>query len=99
MDTAPATIEALPPIAEAVQGRMPILVDGGIRRGLDILKAIALGATAVQIGRPILWGLAVGGEQGVEMTLALLRRELDLAMALAGCPDLKSVTRALVSLE
>ena len=97
MDTAPATIEVLPGIVEAVQGKIPVLLDGGIRRGLDILKALALGASAVQIGRPVLWGLANGGEQGVRKVLEMLRQELDLAMALAGCPDLKSITRDLVS--
>ncbi len=97
MDTAPATIEVLPGIVEAVQGKIPVLLDGGIRRGLDILKALALGANAVQIGRPVLWGLACGGQQGVHKVLEMLRQELDLAMALAGCPDLKSITRDLVS--
>ncbi len=99
MDTAPATIEVLPAIAEAVHGRVPLLLDGGIRRGLDALKALALGASAVQIGRPILWGLAMGGQQGVETTLNCLRQELDLAMALAGCPDIQSVSRDLISPE
>ncbi|MEO6181501.1 MAG: alpha-hydroxy acid oxidase [Verrucomicrobiota bacterium] len=97
MDTAPATIEVLPGIVEAVQGKIPVLLDGGIRRGLDILKALALGANAVQIGRPVLWGLASGGEPSVRKVLEMLRQELDLAMALAGCPDLKSITRDLVS--
>lgn len=97
MDTAPATIEVLPRIAEAVARKIPVLVDGGIRRGLDILKALALGATAVQVGRPVLWGLACGGEAGVVQVLAMLRQEFDLAMALAGCPDVKSITRDLVS--
>ena len=98
MDTAPATIEVLPAVADAVAGRVPILLDGGVRRGLDVLKALALGACAVQVGRPILWGLAAAGQQGVELVLTLLRQELDLAMALAGCPDIKSITRDLVSL-
>ena len=97
LDTAPATIEALPKVVDAIGGKIPVLLDGGIRRGLDILKALALGATAVQIGRPVLWGLASGGEPGVRKVLELLRQELDLAMALAGCPDLKSITRDLVS--
>jgi 4-hydroxymandelate oxidase len=96
MDTAPATIEVLPSIADAIDGRVPILLDGGVRRGLDVLKAIAYGATAVQVGRPVLWGLAAGGQTGVETALALLRQELDLTMALAGCADLKAVTRGLV---
>jgi len=97
MDTAPATIEVLPRCAEAVDGRVPILMDGGVRRGVDVLKALALGASAVQVGRPVLWGLAAGGQQGVESALSLLRDELDLAMALAGCADLKAVTRDLVT--
>lgn len=97
MDTAPATIEVLPRCAEAVGGRVPVLLDGGVRRGLDVLKAIALGATAVQVGRPVLWGLAADGQEGVEFALALLRQELELAMALAGCPDLKTITRDLIT--
>ena len=97
MDTAPATIEVLPRCAEAVEGRLPILLDGGVRRGLDVLKAIALGATAVQVGRPVLWGLAAGGQEGVLTALQLLRQELELAMALAGCPNLKTVTRDLIT--
>ncbi len=97
MDTAPATIEVLPRCADVVGGRVPILMDGGIRRGLDVLKALVLGATAVQVGRPVLWGLAAGGQAGVESALGLLRQELDLAMALAGCIDMKSITRDLVA--
>lgn len=97
MDTAPATIEVLPRCADAVGGRVPVLMDGGVRRGLDVLKALALGATAVQVGRPVLWGLAAGGQPGVECALGLLREELDLAMALAGCPDLKAITRDLIT--
>jgi len=97
MDAAPTTIEVLPRCAEAVGGRIPVLLDGGVRRGLDVLKAIALGAAAVQVGRPILWGLAAGGQEGVETALSLLRQELDLAMALAGCPSLKTITRDLLT--
>lgn len=82
MDTAPATIEALPRCSDAVDCRVPILMDGGVRRGLDVLKAVALGATAVQVGRPVLWGLAFGGQAGVETALGLLRQEFDLSMAL-----------------
>ncbi len=96
MDGAPATIEVLPGIAAAVAGRVPVLLDGGVRRGVDVLKALALGATAVQVGRPVLWGLAVGGQQGVALALDLLRQELDLAMALAGCPDIKAITGDLI---
>ncbi|MEP6663049.1 MAG: alpha-hydroxy acid oxidase [Verrucomicrobiota bacterium] len=97
MDSAPATIEVLPKVVEAIGGKIPVLLDGGIRRGLDILKALALGANAVLIGRPVLWGLANGGEPGVRLVLEMLRQEFDLAMALAGCPGVKSVTRDLVS--
>ena len=85
LDTARPTIRALPEVVEAVAGRVEVLVDGGIRRGTDVLKAIALGARAVQVGRPVLWGLAVEGEAGVRHVLELLRSEFDLAMALCGC--------------
>jgi 4-hydroxymandelate oxidase len=91
MDTSPATIEVLPAVAATVAGRSPILLDGGVRRGLDVLKALALGASAVLIGRPVLWGLAVAGQAGVELALNLLRQELDLAMALAGCANTKAI--------
>ena len=74
-----------------------MLLDGGVRRGTDIIKAVALGAKAVLIGRPIVWGLAVGGQAGVERALGLLRDELDTAMALAGTPTLPSMTRDLIS--
>ncbi len=97
MDTAPATIEVLPAIAEAVGGKIPLLLDGGVRRGVDVLKAIALGASAVQIGRPVLWGLAAGGQSGVELALKILRDEFDLALALAGCQNIRAISRDLVS--
>jgi 4-hydroxymandelate oxidase len=97
MDTAPATISALPHIAEAIGGRVPVLLDGGVRRGSDVLKALALGATAVQVGRPVLWGLAANGQAGVEQALTILRQEFDLAMSLAGCANLKAIGRDLVS--
>jgi 4-hydroxymandelate oxidase len=96
LDTSPATIEVLPRIADAVGGRIEILVDGGVRRGTDVVKALALGARAVLIGRPVLWGLAVGGSEGVRAVLELLRGELELAMMLAGCPTVAEVTRDLV---
>ena len=73
-----------------------MLVDGGIRRGADVLKALALGANAVAVGRPILWGLAVGGEDGVRRVLDLLSGELDEAMALSGCPRLDALPGDLV---
>ncbi|MFN0219433.1 MAG: alpha-hydroxy acid oxidase [Hyphomicrobium sp.] len=85
LDTAIATIEALPEIAARVGGRIPILLDGGIRRGTDVLKAIALGASAVLVGRPIVYGLAVNGALGVSHVLRLLRDEFEIAMALTGC--------------
>jgi len=75
-----------------VQGRVPLIVDGGIRRGADILRALALGADAVAVGRPILWGLAAGGQSGVAGVLEILRTEFDLAMALAGCRTLEEIT-------
>jgi 4-hydroxymandelate oxidase len=96
LDTAPATIEVLESVAHAVDGRAEVLVDGGIRRGTDVLKALALGARAVLVGRPVLWGLAVGGEEGVSEVLSLLEHELDVALALAGCTDVASVPRDLV---
>jgi 4-hydroxymandelate oxidase len=96
LDTSPATIDVLPRIAEAVAGRAEILVDGGVRRGTDVLKALAWGARAVLVGRPVLWGLAAGGQAGVAAVLAMLRRELELAMMLCGCPTVASVTPELV---
>jgi 4-hydroxymandelate oxidase len=99
LDTTPATITQLPRIAEAVAGRVPVLVDGGVRRGTDVVKALALGATAVAIGRPAVWGLAVGGEDGVAKVLALLRNELENALALCGCESVQAVGRGLVELD
>lgn len=96
LDTSLPTAEALPAVVEAIAGRVPVLVDGGIRRGTDVLKAVALGATAVLVGRPVLWGLATEGEAGVVRALELLRRELDLAMALAGAPSVRAMTPDLV---
>ena len=96
LDTAIPSIEALPEIVEAVAGRCEVYFDGGIRRGTDILKALALGARAVLIGRPVLWGLAVNGAEGAYHVLELLRKELELAMALSGRPTLASIDRSLV---
>lgn len=84
MDTTPATINVLPEIVSLVRGRIPVFIDGGIRRGTDVVKAIALGADAVFIGRPILWGLAVNGEQGAYQVIEILKQELDIAMVLCG---------------
>lgn len=97
LDTALPTIVALPGVVAAVAGRIPVLLDGGIRRGTDVLKALALGARAVMLGRPVLWGLALDGEAGATRVLSLLRDELDLAMALAGCPSLAAVPADLVA--
>ena len=97
LDSSPATIEALPAIAERIAGRAPVLLDGGVRRGTDVIKALALGAQAVLLGRPILWGLAVGGQRGVRDVLELLQREIDLALALCGCAEVAHVTRDLIA--
>jgi 4-hydroxymandelate oxidase len=97
LDTALPTIRALPEVVEAVAGRADVLLDGGIRRGTDVLKALALGARAVQVGRPILWGLAVDGEAGVRHVLELLHAELDLAMALCGCRTVAEISRDLIA--
>lgn len=88
LDTAPATIEVLPEIVAVTQGRIPLLLDGGIRRGTDVLKAIARGASAVLVGRPIIYGLAVNGTLGAAHVLRLLRDEFEIAMALTGCRTL-----------
>jgi 4-hydroxymandelate oxidase len=84
LDGAPATIDALPEVVDAVAGRVPVIVDGGIRHGSDVLIALALGATAVGIGRPAAWGLTVGGAEGVARVLDVLRQELEIALILAG---------------
>jgi len=97
LDTAPATCEALSAVAAAVGDLCEIYVDGGIRRGSDVLKAIALGARAVLLGRPILWGLCVGGAQGATDVLEILRRELDEAMLLCGCTELGDINRSLLA--
>jgi 4-hydroxymandelate oxidase len=96
LDTAPATCEVLPHVADAAGDLCEIYVDGGIRRGSDVLKAIALGARAVLVGRPILWGLCVAGEQGAVRVLEILRRELDEAMLLCGCTRLSDIDGSLV---
>jgi isopentenyl diphosphate isomerase/L-lactate dehydrogenase-like FMN-dependent dehydrogenase len=98
LDTALASVEALPEIVEAVDGRCEIYIDGGIRRGTDILKALALGARAVLVGRPVLWGLAANGADGAFHVLEILRKELEMAMALSGRPTLKSIDGTLVKM-
>ncbi|KAM9843759.1 2-Hydroxyacid oxidase 1 [Aulostomus maculatus] len=96
LDGVPATLDVLEEVVGAVQGRCDVFMDGGVRRGTDVLKALALGAKAVFIGRPVLWGLACQGEQGVIELLELLKEELRLAMALAGCRSVSDVSRSLV---
>jgi len=91
LDTVPATLDALPAVARAVDRRIPLLLDGGIRRGTDIFKALALGASAVLIGRPYVHGLAAAGASGVVHVLHLLRTELEIAMALTGCKTLADI--------
>ena len=97
LDTAPATLEVLPRIVDAVAGDLEVLMDGGVRRGTDVVKALAYGARAVAIGRPALWGLAVDGQTGVEKVLDLLRDELDRAVALCGHVDVAELGRHLLS--
>ena len=96
LDTAAATIEALPKIVERAKGRLPVIVDGGIRRGTDVLKALAYGASAVMIGRPYVHGLAVDGANGVASVVNILRKELELAMALVGKPAIGSIDRSIL---
>ncbi len=96
LDGTIATLDALPEVVAAVEGRCEVYLDGGVRRGPDVLKALALGARAVLVGRPVLWGLAVGGERGVGHVLHLLRQDFDVAMAIAGCRSLADITPALV---
>jgi isopentenyl diphosphate isomerase/L-lactate dehydrogenase-like FMN-dependent dehydrogenase len=89
-----STIEALPEVVQAVAGRIPVLVDGGIRRGTDVFKALALGASAVGIGRPYIWGLSTFGQQGVERVLDIVNNELRLAMVGCGTRSLQEITSA-----
>jgi 4-hydroxymandelate oxidase len=96
LDTVPATIQALPEIVAAVRGRIPIVLDGGIRRGTDVIKALALGADAVGVGRPVIWGLAVDGENGVRGVLDLLRTEFDHALALCGATSVADLNPDLI---
>lgn len=96
LDTVPATIDALPQVADRVAGRVPVFVDGGIRRGTDVLKALALGANAVLIGRPYLYGLGAAGEAGVTKVVNILQREFQMAMALTGRATTGSIDRSVI---
>ena len=93
VDGAIGALDALPPVVAAVPETFPVLFDSGIRSGADIFKALALGARAVLVGRPYMWGLALGGEAGVTHVLKFLLADLDLTMALSGHPTLAGITR------
>lgn len=99
LDSVPSTLEVLPEIVETVGGRCEIYLDGGIRRGTDILKALALGARAVFVGRPVLWGLTVNGTDGVISVLEMLRAELEQALALVGCPTLAHLDQSFLRMS
>ena len=102
LDGVEATIDALPAIVEVVNKINPnveVYLDGGVREGTDVLKALALGAKLVCIGRPILWGLTLNGQKGVKLTLDMLLKELDLAMALSGCTDVNDIDRNLLKIS
>ncbi|MDH2425620.1 alpha-hydroxy acid oxidase [Sphaerisporangium sp. TRM90804] len=96
LDTVPATVQLLPEIVAAVAGAVPVLVDGGIRRGPDVVKAMALGASAVAVGRPVIWGLATGGERGVARVLALLREDVEQTLTLCGVASVDDLGPELV---
>ncbi|XVF27109.1 hypothetical protein REPUB_Repub14bG0078300 [Reevesia pubescens] len=94
LDYSPATISVLEEVVHAVKGKVPVFLDGGVRRGTDIFKAIALGARAVLVGRPVIYGLAAKGEYGVRRVLEMLKDELELTMALSGCSSVQEITRS-----
>jgi 4-hydroxymandelate oxidase len=96
LDTVPATIEVLSEVTARVAGRIPVLMDSGVRRGTDVLKALALGATAVLIGRPYLYGLGVAGQEGVRRVINILQTEFRIAMALTGRPSAPSIDRTVL---
>ncbi len=97
LDGVPAALDALPDVVEAIGGRVEVLMDSGVRRGTDVLKALALGAKAVLVGRPFLWGLATGGETGVRRVLDMMREDLALSLALAGRSSIEQIDRSLVA--
>jgi 4-hydroxymandelate oxidase len=97
LDHVPAGLDALPEVTAQVAGRVPVLMDGGVRRGTDVLTALALGASAVLVGRPAIWGLAAEGQAGVAGVLAILRAELENAMALTGCRTIDEAGPSLIT--
>ncbi|CAA7024640.1 unnamed protein product [Microthlaspi erraticum] len=99
LDYSPATITVLEEVVHAVRGRIPVLFDGGVRRGTDVFKALALGAQAVLVGRPIVYGLAAKGEDGVRKVIDMLKNEFEITMALSGCPTINDITRNHVKTE
>src|SRR5207253_8944921 len=98
-DGVAASVDPLPEVAEAVDGRVEVLLDGGVRRGVDVLRSLALGARAVLVGRAAIWGLAAAGEDGVRAVLDLLQKEVELGLMLLGCSSTAEVTRAHVALR
>jgi len=98
-ETLRGTVECLPEVLEGANGKIPVLIDGGIRRGTDMFKALGLGATAVGIGRPYIWGLTAFGQAGVERVLDILRGELQMAMRQCGTPAISQITRASIALS
>jgi isopentenyl diphosphate isomerase/L-lactate dehydrogenase-like FMN-dependent dehydrogenase len=98
LDGVHATIDVLPEVVEAVGGRAEVFMDGGVRRGTDVVKALALGARACLIGRPYLFGLAAGGQGGVTRVLEILRAEIEQTMALVGCNTVADIDRSLVDM-
>ncbi|EEF33208.1 peroxisomal (S)-2-hydroxyacid oxidase GLO4 [Ricinus communis] len=99
LDYSPATITVLEEVVHAVGGKIPVLFDGGVQRGTDVFKALALGAQAVLVGRPVVFGLAAKGDYGVRRVIEMLKNELELTMALSGCPSVKCITRSHVRTE
>uniref|UniRef100_M1C3K9 (S)-2-hydroxy-acid oxidase n=1 Tax=Solanum tuberosum TaxID=4113 RepID=M1C3K9_SOLTU len=99
LDYAPTTISVLEEVVHAVQGKVPVFFDGGVRRGTDIFKALALGAKAVLIGRAVIYGLAAKGELGVKQVIQMLKDEFELTMALSGCCSVDDITRSHVKTE
>ena len=95
-DSGRSTIESLPEVVDAIDGRLPIIVDGGFRRGTDIIKALAIGADAIAIGRPYLWGLGAFGQEGVETVLDILKRELEIVMRQASTTRIDEIGRDLI---